>query len=77
MKTVYVYKKSELTSQMDAWAADGFRCYRTRSTTCGCRFPANRRDGVIAVKDDIVTFSGIRCKACAAKQDGKEAEDGR
>lgn len=66
MNTLFVNKRSEVTTLMDAQMASGSEAYRTRMD-CQCMFPKNRRSGVLVLKDGILTLKVIRCKACTKK----------
>jgi hypothetical protein len=60
MKTVYFRTKAEMTAMA---ALQQGETYRTR-VTCGCKAGFNRRDGILVVLGEQVTFKLIRCKAC-------------
>ena len=64
MKTIYTNLKSELTTQKEAFSKQGYTTYRTRMS-CACKTCFNNRDGVLVLKNNILTHKLIRCKACA------------
>lgn len=64
MLTVYVQKKSELTTQMNRYHEQGYKVYRTR-TECACT-RENRRNAVLCVNQTtmVLDVSVIKCKGC-------------
>jgi hypothetical protein len=62
MKTKYVNTKAEMTAFADLQQGETFR---TR-LTCGCKQNQNRRNGILVVLGEQVTWKLIRCKACTA-----------
>ena len=60
MKTAYFNTKAEMTAMA---ALQQGEIYRTR-VTCGCRGGFNRRDGILVVLGEQVTWKLVRCKAC-------------
>ena len=70
MKTIYFNKRSEMTgcSQLPEYST--CEAYRTR-LLCDCRFPFNRRNGILIINKNEVVAKLIRCRGCR-----KEAGNG-
>jgi hypothetical protein len=65
MKTIFVNRKSELTTAKEAQEALGNDVYRTR-LKCNCQKEFNRRNGIIVIDlTGHILEHVIRCKACA------------
>lgn len=74
MILTFVRQKSQVTTEMEKYAADGYNTYRVR-LNCNCTVNP-RRSGVIIINPATQTLTAtiIRCKGCKNRE---EASNGR
>ena len=69
MDTLYVNKRSELTTLLNQYSASGYTVYRTRCA-CGCTAKANIRQAIICINSTTMVHevTALRCRGCVNRK---------